>query len=886
MITRDIEIGLVLFDPRYSFFWAMVVNCIQTEAARSGAHVSLCPVSALPEQVERLHAFIDRKVDVIVLQPMSAADPAMLGAVHMAIGRGIPVITLNSETLDGSPTCAVGTDDMFGQRLVAQHILERLGGVGKVAYLHGDRRIQAGRDRSRSFTSLLLQYPSINLCFERELDWLSPILRGSEGITYARQALDSHPDLNAFICANDEAALGAIDVIAERGLTGKILVSGFDCIPEALLAIVEGRMAATIRQSVQAIAYETMKAVVMSINLQELPRVISTRVDLITDANAKAAFIDTLQLIPGMIETLVDSSEIQRRLQDDVIAAQHDMLKTMAAVSNALSSIRDLDQMLSQVAKLILERFDLSYVAVYLPESANAASMLAIRVADGQLRGGISPSHGLDEGGNLPLIVAQCVRCQKVQIDLSPPHLAAEPSAEQHCSSAALPLMVDTRIVGILYLQSVSRAPFDADAIMVLQTIADQVAVAISNANLFAEQVTTSRFLDLVLDNIPSVLYVKDALHLRYLRWNKAGEELYGDTREHRIGKTAYDFSPASEADALAVLDRQAFKAKKMMEVAERVMTPGFGERLLHTRKIPVFGADGKPAFIVGISDDITERKKAQEMLANRADELETAYKALQDNQEKLLIAEKMASIGRLTAGIAHEMNTPLAAVRSGLTELRQLVAEYRAAIGDLTVIDKDHSEIADEMTQAIDLANRSAERAAGFVRGVKSQTRDLSAQQLIMFNPIPVIEEAIMLLGHALRNQDCKARLSAAPNVSVMLHGSPGRLMQVVTNLITNAIDASSGRHGMIDLQLALQGKFLELRVSDNGSGIDPSVIGKIFEPMFTTKPFGQGTGLGLSIVHDIVTGDFGGSIEVHCPPGGGTTFVLLLGLEANKVG
>jgi signal transduction histidine kinase len=270
------------------------------------------------------------------------------------------------------------------------------------------------------------------------------------------------------------------------------------------------------------------------------------------------------------------------------------------------------------------------------------------------------------------------------------------------------------------------------------------------------------------------------------------------------------------------------------------------------------------------------ERQRLHGDLETRARELEQAYHALQENQEKLLISEKMASLGRLTASIVHEMNTPLAAVRAALADLGKLVGEYQASIGDADVTPEDHGEIAREMRNAIRLANSASERAALFVRGIKGQTRDLGAQERVSFNAVSCIQEAMLLLSHLLRQNNCKV-IFEPPADALEIFGSPVRLAQVVTNLVTNAIDASLPKGGgVISLVLSRRDTGAELSVSDTGNGIAPEIMSKIFDPMFTTKPFGQGTGLGLTIVHDIVTGDFGGTIHVSSEIGVGTTFVV----------
>ena len=268
------------------------------------------------------------------------------------------------------------------------------------------------------------------------------------------------------------------------------------------------------------------------------------------------------------------------------------------------------------------------------------------------------------------------------------------------------------------------------------------------------------------------------------------------------------------------------------------------------------------------------ERERLLLDLEKRAGELERANRSIRENQEKLVTAEKLASLGRLTASIVHEMNSPLGAVRAALVEVGTLVNEYQASAGDAEVTAEDHRAIADEMRRAIAIAAGAAQRAALFVRGIKSQTRDLGPHERLPFNVVTCVREALVLLAHAFRKGNCSAVFDP-PSAHVELTGSPVRLGQVVTNLVENAIYASLGG-GTVTVTLVQRDGALDLLVADSGSGIDPEILERIFEPMFTTKPFGQGTGLGLSIVHDIVTSDFGGTVRVDSRPGLGTTFTV----------
>lgn len=276
------------------------------------------------------------------------------------------------------------------------------------------------------------------------------------------------------------------------------------------------------------------------------------------------------------------------------------------------------------------------------------------------------------------------------------------------------------------------------------------------------------------------------------------------------------------------------------------------------------------------VFDKNREREQLLEALKTRAAELELAYTALRENQNRLLASEKNASIGRLTASIAHEMNSPVAAARAALLELGKLITEYAKSIADPSVNDDDHREIAAEMHKAQQLAAGAAERAADFVRSIKNQTRDIGIRERVRFDAVASVREALLLLGHAARSAHCQVNLTTSAD-RVELEGPPGRLGQVVTNLLSNAIDAmDSAQGGVIDVELREYAHSVTLRVSDRGPGVPDNIRSRIWEPLFTTKPFGHGTGLGLTIVKDIVSGDFAGTVAFAPRDGGGAVFTV----------
>jgi C4-dicarboxylate-specific signal transduction histidine kinase len=256
--------------------------------------------------------------------------------------------------------------------------------------------------------------------------------------------------------------------------------------------------------------------------------------------------------------------------------------------------------------------------------------------------------------------------------------------------------------------------------------------------------------------------------------------------------------------------------------------------------------------------------------------ELDLAFKLLKENQEKLLVSEKMASLGKLTSGIAHEMNTPLAASRSSLTQLADLVYEYKNSVYKPEVLPEDHIEIAVEMSKCITIALSAIEKCVGFIKGIKGHIPDYGNAKMEIFELSPVIRDSLMILEFALHKKSCT--LNSDMDENVKIKGSPKYISQIITNLIINSLEACKVNGGLINLNLKKNDGMAVLKISDNGCGITPENMSRIFDPLFSTKPFGEGAGLGLSIVHDLIS-QLNGSIDVKSDVGA-TEFTVAIPL------
>jgi signal transduction histidine kinase len=289
--------------------------------------------------------------------------------------------------------------------------------------------------------------------------------------------------------------------------------------------------------------------------------------------------------------------------------------------------------------------------------------------------------------------------------------------------------------------------------------------------------------------------------------------------------------------------------------------------------------------------------------VVERTRELSDALARLKESEAMLVQSEKMSSLGQMVAGLVHEVNTPLAYVRSSLEtvqrrvpETGRLAAETAQLLELLSAEGADEARLAEQFATVRGLVEQLRGQVAleeiekllrdglygigqisDLVANLKSFSR-LDRSKVAEYDLHEGIESAIRIAQHELKHRTVQREFGTIPRVSC----SPSQINQVFLNLLTNAAHATADANGSITVRTGMRDpRHVAIEIADNGQGIAPEVLPKIFDPFFTTKAIGQGTGLGLSISYKIVEGH-GGRLEVRSTPGAGTCFTVVLPLDS----
>ena len=389
--------------------------------------------------------------------------------------------------------------------------------------------------------------------------------------------------------------------------------------------------------------------------------------------------------------------------------------------------------------------------------------------------------------------------------------------------------------------------------------------------------------LRVVIDNLPDHIFLKDS-EGRYLLDNVAHQKWLGaESLDAVIGKSPEDFFPPEVAESFRKADTAVLDtgAPSLVNYEERAMSPSnhVGDmRWAMVTKVPWFGENGEVLGLVCIKRNISEQKIAEQQRNAAMEELQKAHTELRSIQMQLIEAEKMKTIGRLAAGIAHEVKNPLAVIRMGVDFLEQEKFE------DSTI-----QTILEEMQEAVRRADSVILGLLDFSKPNQIEAKETSIQGLI--------DEALKAVRVEMSEPVKVVREEVGDLPAVMVDSE--KMKQVLVNLLTNSLHAmpnggtltvrtgsrqltgvGNNIGGSCSESFRVGQRLLVLEIEDTGCGIPEDKLAKVFEPFFTTKPTGKGTGLGLSVVKTIVD-LHGGTIAVTNREECGVRVTVLLPLS-----
>jgi PAS domain S-box-containing protein len=547
-------------------------------------------------------------------------------------------------------------------------------------------------------------------------------------------------------------------------------------------------------------------------------------------------------LIAAIIVTALAFGPLKNWFQERVdrffYRKRYDYRRTLIEFGRELSSEMDLSAMLSSVIDRLSRTLLVDRIAIFLATGNSSEEFVMAKSF------GISYSGPLDLG----FLVVERPEFYAGHIFFDNTRKALRESATARETIAKLdlnyyiPCTVQNRTIAVVALGKTMAGDFlSSEDVELLETLAGYIGIAIQNAKLYAsleqkasEYERLKDFNENIVESISVGVLAVD-LEDRIESWNAQMEVMYAMSRSQVLGERLSEVFPAAFMEEFYRF-RQNPGIHNLYKF--RLNTPAGDTRItnvaiapLVTRKFNVIGR-------LIIVDDITERI---------------------DLESQLSQAEKMSSIGLLAAGVAHEVNTPLAVISSYAQMLLKQVN------GD------------DKLSGLLEKITRQTFRASEIVNNLLNFSRT-SSTEFSDINVNKIISETVTLLEHQFKTSQIKLEIDLDVNLP-LIYGNAGKLQQVFLNLFVNAKDAMAGTVGTLSVRTAVNNG-VSIIVTDTGAGIAPEHISKIYDPFFTTKTApregqSRGTGLGLSVTYGIIQ-EHAGKIRVESNPGQGTSFYL----------
>ncbi|MET3841809.1 GAF domain-containing protein [Bradyrhizobium sp. OAE829] len=523
-------------------------------------------------------------------------------------------------------------------------------------------------------------------------------------------------------------------------------------------------------------------------------------------------------------------------------------------------------------------------------------------------------------------------------------------------SVLAVPMLIDGESIGAIVLRRTEVQPFGDKQIALLQTFADQAVIAIGNVRLFEEvqaktrdleeslqqQTATADVLQVISSSPGDLAPVFDKMLENAIR--VCGAEFgsmnlsenggmrpaaqYNVPDEYAAARSDHVFVPHPQSPLA-----RAISTKQVVHWADLRTTEGYLERYARTVELVELAGARTVAIVPMLRDDevigaITifrnevqlfsdkqiellsnfakqaviaiENARLLKELRQRTDDLSKSLDELRTAQDRLIQTEKLASLGQLTAGIAHEIKNPLNFVNNFSALSGELIEEVNDVLSDVP-LDPKKREVLDELMQTLksnlEKVVQHGKRADSIVKNMLLHSREGSGEHRAA-DINSLLDESLNLAYHGARAERGEFNITLQRDFDAdagIIDAFPQEISRAFLNLISNAVYAATKRKldgkepGFEPILRATTknlGSTVEIRIRDNGSGIPLEVQQKMFNPFFTTKPAGEGTGLGLSMTHDIIVKQHGGRIEVATESGQFTEFTIVLPRKSNVSG
>ncbi len=392
----------------------------------------------------------------------------------------------------------------------------------------------------------------------------------------------------------------------------------------------------------------------------------------------------------------------------------------------------------------------------------------------------------------------------------------------------------------------------------------------------------TREQLDLLLDTAPDAM-LSVAPDGRIVRANQMAEQFFGYRNDELLGMVVEQLIPLDYREVHQAQRSQYFQQinrprnRAMNERAALTALKRDGSQALVEISLSHSGEAGARLATVTLRD-VTEREQTRQALIAAKQQAELALAQQQQMQNALVQVEKLAALGGLVAGVAHEVNTPIGVLLSAATHLSAETQKTHRAYQAGELSEEGLSDYFATAAQATQLMALNSQRAADLIQSFKQVAVDQTGGERRVFGVASYIEEVLLSLRPHLKKSPIQIHVDCPPELT--MDSLPGAFSQVLTNLLMNALTHAFApeQAGNVVIAVAEEGQHICLTFSDDGKGIAPELHARVFEPFFTTRRANGGSGLGLHIVHSIVTQSLKGTLAFDSQVGEGTIFTLHL--------